>query len=242
MPKGVTVVITSCNRFDLLEDTLRSFFKFNTYPVENILIIEDSGNAGGLQKALGKFRYDKFETIVNPEQLGQQKSIDRAYSQISTEYVFHCEDDWEFLRKGFIEDALALMEEFPKVVTVWGRDASEYPADFFSEETQVWQGIAYREVKKEIFTLNPSLKRMSDYRVMGSFAQYTPGQFERQISEVFSKQGYTALVLEKPYTNHLGWHRRVHFRDKANKFLKFDNKFKQAKAAVYKILKMGKFK
>lgn len=242
MPKEITVVITSCNRFDLLEDTLKSFFKFNTYPVEKILIIEDSGDRKGLENVLRKFRYDKFETIVNPEQLGQQKSIDKAYAQVTSEYIFHCEDDWDFLRKGFIEDSLALMEAFPKIVTVWGRSASEYPVDFFSDEEKEYQGIRYSEVQKDIFTLNPSLKRVSDYHLMGSFEQYTPGQFERQISDVFSGQGYTAVILSEPFTNHLGWHRRIHFRDKANKYLRLDNKFKQAKASIYKLFKMGKFK
>jgi hypothetical protein len=242
MPKGITVVLTSCNRFDLLEATLRSFFKFNTYPVEKILIIEDSGDRQGLENVLSKFQYDRFATIVNPEQLGQQKSIDKAYSQVDTEYIFHCEDDWDFLRKGFIEDSLALLEAFPKLITVWGRSADEYPADFFADNVQEHQGIRYREVRKDIFTLNPSLKRVSDYQLMGSFAQYTPGQFEREISDVYRNRGYAAVILEAPFTNHLGWHRRIHFRDKANKYLKLDNKFKQAKASVYKLLKMGKFK
>ncbi|EJF11167.1 family 2 glycosyl transferase [Pontibacter sp. BAB1700] len=242
MPKGITVVITSCNRFDLLEATLQSFFKFNTYPVEKVLIIEDSGDGKGLESVLRKFSYDKFETIVNPEQLGQQKSIDKAYSQVKTEYIFHCEDDWDFLRKGFIEDSLVLMEAFPKLITVWGRSAEEYPADFFSPTVAEFEGIRYRKVQKDIFTLNPSLKRVSDYRLMGSFEQYTPGQFEREISDFYADLGYTAFILEEPYTNHLGWHRRIHFRDKANKYLKLDNRFKQAKASVYKMLKMGKFK
>lgn len=239
---GVTVVLTSCNRFDLLEATLRSFFKYNTYPVEKILIIEDSGDKQGLERVLSKFQYDSFDVIVNPQQLGQQKSIDKAYSQVTTKYIFHCEDDWDFLRKGFIEDSLTLMEAFPKLITVWGRSVHDYPADFFADQVQAYQGIRYREVRKEIFTLNPSLKRLNDYHLMGNFEKYNPGQFEREISDFYADLGYTAFILEEPYTNHLGWHRRIHFRDKANKYLKLDNKFKQAKASVYKLLKLGKFK
>ncbi|GGG16587.1 glycosyltransferase family 2 protein [Pontibacter amylolyticus] len=242
MSQKITVVFTSCNRFDLLEATLKTFFKFNTYPVEKILVIEDSGNRKGLEKVLQKFSYDKFETIVNPEQLGQRRSIEIAYSHVDTEYIFHCEDDWVFLREGFIEDSLALMEAFPKLITVWGRIAKELPADFFAEEEQEYQGIRYREVKKEIFILNPSLKRMSDYKLMGGFTQFSLGQFEREISDFFSELGYTAVILDRPYTTHLGLHRRVHYRDRANKYLKLDNKFKQVKASVYKFFKLGRFK
>lgn len=242
MPKRVTAVFTSCNRFDLLEATLRSFFKFNTYPLEKVLIIEDSGDGKGLEKVLRRFNFDRFETIINPEQLGQQRSIEKAYSQVNTEYIFHCEDDWEFLREGFIEESLRLMEAFPKLVNIWGRDASDLPADFYAEEEQQFQGIRYREVKKEIFILNPTLKRLSDYKLMGSFTKYDPAQFEREISDFFSALGYTAIILSEPYMRNIGWHRRVHFRDKANKYLKLDNKFKRAKASVYKLLKIGKFK
>jgi len=44
-----------------------------------------------------------FEVLVkNPverfklKNIGQIKSIDKAYSMVDTEYIFHCEDDWEF--------------------------------------------------------------------------------------------------------------------------------------------------
>ena len=41
--KGITLVVTSCNRFDLLVQTLNSFFSKNTYNLDKIIIIEDSG-------------------------------------------------------------------------------------------------------------------------------------------------------------------------------------------------------
>ena len=41
-------------------------------------------------------------------------SIDRAYSKVKTEWVFHCEDDWEFFSGGFIEQSFTLLEEFDK--------------------------------------------------------------------------------------------------------------------------------
>ena len=38
--KEVTLVITSCGRFDLLKETLDSFFEYNTYPIKKIIITE----------------------------------------------------------------------------------------------------------------------------------------------------------------------------------------------------------
>jgi len=48
--EDVTAVITSCGRFDLLEETLDSFFEFNTYPIKKIIITEDSTEGKKLEK------------------------------------------------------------------------------------------------------------------------------------------------------------------------------------------------
>ena len=37
--KEVTVVLTACNRADLLEKTLDSFFEMNTYPLKRFNIV-----------------------------------------------------------------------------------------------------------------------------------------------------------------------------------------------------------
>ena len=42
-----------------------------------------------------------LEFIFNERRRGQILSIDRLYSTIDTEYIFHCEDDWEFYKKRF---------------------------------------------------------------------------------------------------------------------------------------------
>jgi glycosyltransferase involved in cell wall biosynthesis len=44
MEKGVTVVMTSYNRLELLKKTVASFFLMNTYPIEEFIIVEDSCN------------------------------------------------------------------------------------------------------------------------------------------------------------------------------------------------------
>ena len=55
---------------------------------------------------------------MNETRIGQIKSIDKAYKEVKTEYVFHCEDDWEFLREGFIEKSMEMLKEDPKIAVV----------------------------------------------------------------------------------------------------------------------------
>ena len=42
---NITLVLTSCGRFELLKRTLETFIRFNTYPLKQIIITEDSGNS-----------------------------------------------------------------------------------------------------------------------------------------------------------------------------------------------------
>ena len=102
----VSLVITSCGRFDLLERTLDSFFEYNIYPIKKVIITEDSTEGKKLEKLVSKYKDQNFKLIINETREGQLKSIDKAYNEVDTEYVFHCEDDWEFLKEGFIEKSI----------------------------------------------------------------------------------------------------------------------------------------
>jgi hypothetical protein len=37
--KKVTAVFTSCNRYDLLDKTLTTFYKYNSYPLEEFIVV-----------------------------------------------------------------------------------------------------------------------------------------------------------------------------------------------------------
>src|SRR5271166_2504486 len=95
MNKEITLCLTSCNRFDLLQQTLDSFFSLNTHPINRFLITEDSGNVEMQKKILDNYG-SKVELIFNAVNKGPYHSIDYMYSQVKTDYIFHCEDDWIF--------------------------------------------------------------------------------------------------------------------------------------------------
>ena len=42
MKEKMSFVLTSCGRVDLLDRTLKSFFKYNDYPLEDLYLTEDS--------------------------------------------------------------------------------------------------------------------------------------------------------------------------------------------------------
>jgi hypothetical protein len=210
----VTVCLTSCGRQDLLEQTIKSFYAFNTSPITRFIVSEDSG-IKGINTQLQAI-YPQIEFINDGIKQGQIKSIDSMYQQVTTPYIFHCEDDWQFYRKGFIEESLSILTKHHEVLTVWLRaknDTNGHPfqwsakhnANKVKTDFRGWHG----------FTFNPTLKRLSDYQRIGSYSEVTffdpanPSKSEKEIGQVYKDLGYIALLSKHGYTKHLGWNRTV---------------------------------
>ena len=219
MKAKVTLAITSCGRMDLLEKTLISFFKFNSYPVLKTIIIDDSGGNFDA-KRISKCIPSKYEFIINKKNIGQIKSIDKLYKKIKTPFFFHCEDDWEFFRSGFIEESLNILKDNKKIITVWLRahnDTNDHPlTDFINLNNAKPHKLlqkSYRGIWHG-FTFNPGLKRLSDYLLLSPFQNQKivfPQKDKFIISEVdlsikYEKLGFRAAIssLEEGYIRHIG--------------------------------------
>ena len=239
------MVITSCGRFDLLEATLNSFFKYNDYPIKQYIIVDDSGLATAhqtLKEICSNFE-GEFILLVNEQNIGQVPSIDLAYEKVRAEYVFHCEDDWEFYAAGFISKSLDILEQAPDIVNVWLRahdDTMNHPICFnemrsLSDGTSYYlMCLAYREVWHG-FTLNPSVKRMADLRKLLPFNKLSVVVPKRRkkanligeadLSIYFKEHGYRAAIT----TNTSGYLR--HIGDNAHIRLPWESRFKHISRA-----------
>ena len=238
--KEVTLVITSCGRFDLLEETLDSFFEYNTYPIKKIIITEDSTEGKKLEKLISKYnnKNQNFKLIVNEARLGQLKSIDKAYREIDTEYIFHCEDDWRFLKKGFIEKSIDLLEEDEKILVIGLRDKADFAKDFFYDEDYISKtGETYYNVKGEIFTYNQALRRKKDMDLFGLHEKLENQRYEEVLSNFYKEHGFKAIFFKEPYVTHIGNKRHVHFsKNRKNTVLSFkiDRLIKKIRAKILK--------
>ena len=182
MNAEITLVLTSCGRYDLLSQTLESFYKFNTYSIKEVIIVEDWNREG------------------------QIKSIDKAYARVKTPYIFACEDDWCFYKSGFIEKSLEILEKYPKILQVWLRehnDTNGHPIvklPQFDVETMLnpwgnWGG----------FSWNPGLRRLDDYKTLGHPYLYY-GQ-EHIVSKAYMDLGFHSAITPEGYVKHIGWNR-----------------------------------
>lgn len=59
--------------------------------------------------------YPNITWIISNIKVGQVSGVDQAYKHIDTDYYFHSEDDWEYLRPGFIEYCLQALKIDPKL-------------------------------------------------------------------------------------------------------------------------------
>jgi hypothetical protein len=224
MSNDVTLVITSCGRFDLLKQTLVSFFKFNTYPIYECILIDDSGNVIDLD-FLKEYIPVPTKFIINEKNIGQIQSIDKAYAEVTTPYIFHCEDDWEFFKSGFIEESFNILNTDPSVVTVWLRshqDTMDHPIESEMIKTPTAE-YYYLECnykgKWHGFTLNPGLRRLSDCMRFHPYnsldvkiakkKKWILGEVD--LSIYYYDAGYRGAITKDidGYVRHIGWKQHI---------------------------------
>jgi GT2 family glycosyltransferase len=211
--KDVTVVVTACNRSDLLKITLESFIKYNTYPVAHVIVIEDSG----LQN-INDFVRDMFTCkvtlIYNPHRVGQMKSIERAASFIDTPFTFHCEEDWEFYDYGFIEKSLDILEKDRSVSCIFMRSFAEYYSSYGWRLDYTDMGDYYYVEQNNTghdggLTFNPGLRRTEIEKLN---MPYSSTETEGSLSKYLKNIGMKGAAIKTPtgYIRHLGWNRHVY--------------------------------
>ncbi|HCS42931.1 MAG TPA: hypothetical protein DIW52_08905 [Pseudomonas sp.] len=207
---NITLVVTSCGRLDLLKITLESFDRFNTAAIREVFITEDAGD-DQVHSIIPAHWKDHCTVFVNRPKLGQLASIDLAYEHVTTPYIFHCEDDWEFYRPGFVEDSLAILELRPQILQVWLRS---YVYDLCVHSPYIHRGA--REVvggvpcyplisdkpEWQSFSLNPGLRRMKEYRLCAPFSEHGG---EKALSKRYAQLELTAVTLEGDAVRHTGF-------------------------------------
>lgn len=224
-PRAITMVLTSIGRVDLLERTLRSFVKYNTYPIARGIIVEDSGHVGiaDFAKSLLDFPVDiVYNEAVHTRRAhkvgvkGLIACIDTAYSMVRTEFIFHMEDDWEFTAPAFIEPSIDILDSDPKLIQVWLRPHSDahpvLPTAHHTPHNRTYYHMATGFGEWHGFTFNPALKRLQDYTVLnGTFFEVTKPHRQQIAGELdvnllYHRMGYVAATTDVSagFVRHIG--------------------------------------
>lgn len=218
--RRVTAVVTSCARHDLLRRTLESFFATGGGAVERMIVVEDGAQDAddALKEAFAAW---PIEWINTGGRVGQIRAIDLAYSLVRTPYIFHMEDDWEFLRPGCVLKSIEILRAEPLCLEVLVKGRPPTGSHGPTDEDRMSGGIPWRPMIKDRknvwhgFSFNPGLRRLREYRLIGSSyanvaegARGKAGLAEAQLSELYASVGYFAANLWEedgaPFVRHLG--------------------------------------
>lgn len=212
-----TLVITSCNRHDLLARTLASFQATADIQPREIVVVEDSE----AERPACLPRLPNVKFLSNKTRRGQIYSIDRAYDEVKTPYIFHCEDDWCFRDTGYMQASLDLLEKYPDVLQVWlrgipthyelvnGRIPYRVDRDPRGLDLVRWYWEGYTDLPTGLgFSFAPGLRRLSDYKRIGSYGRqvgYDPqGCGEQALAKLYRDMGYVCAILPASHVYHTG--------------------------------------
>jgi glycosyltransferase involved in cell wall biosynthesis len=207
---NITVVLTSCRRQDLLVQTMDSFFASNDYPIKEFIVIEDS-NDQTVAEIARRYPDQPIKIIINGNNLGQHRSIDKAYAEVTTPYILHLEDDWLFPVPGFIAKGIDILEHEPNCHLVQLRDDADMPKEVRRLDRKSIGDARYSMIPPAThrvwhsFTYNPTVKRLADYqRLEAGYAGFTT---EAEISLFYKDQGSEMAWLLGAGIKHIGWDR-----------------------------------
>lgn len=210
MEKEVTLFITSCGRPQLLKKTLESFVKFNTYPIKEVILCEDSGIPHIVDFVKNILPYPII-FCYNDTRLGQMKTIEKYTKLIKTPYVFHLEDDYEFFDSGFIELSFRIMDSDLKISQVLLEDEQHsYP------KIDIGNPLCYKLMTNHpneiyanngdgpltVFSWRPSLKKIEIQKLR---MPYQPWDDEYTIELLINKLGYYSVITKNFKNGRLGF-------------------------------------
>jgi len=222
----ITFVLTSCGRWDLLKDTIDSFLDCNVYPINDFIITEDSGEFD-IYNEIKKHYGHLFQYIIFNE-TGQRQGIaiiDKAYQIVKTPFIFHCEDDWHFHNEGFddfIANSIEILKEDSEILQVHIRDKDTIKGQKVEDIIHITKkGVEYSYLTRwgewNGFSLNPGVRRLSNYQLIAPYSQFiqpatrTHGSrviTEKTIAEVYTNKGYKGVHIGD-YCYHTGDNRRA---------------------------------
>jgi hypothetical protein len=205
---SITPVLTSCGRFDLLEQTVQSFLAY--FDAEKIVISDDSMNADEADAFVTSCPLVEMRT--HAEKLGQMRSIDALYASVRTPYVLHLEDDWLFTRGVMINSVIDFLETRADISVVCiGYRFDERFAGKAQKVTHngvdflVWDVDAHPMWFS--YSFNPSVARVSLWREIGPFSSFGT---EESVSARCKERGLRIATVDPSCAHHIGEGRHEH--------------------------------
>jgi hypothetical protein len=204
----ITAFVLSCNRLQLLEGTMKSFLETRDL-ITKIVIVDDSGVPGVFDILVEK--YGKIADVVCfPENRGLYWAKDFMTSFCHTDYIFYVEDDWLFLKSGYLSKSKELLKKYRNLgsIDISWRTFEEEGLDTYEDELidncfywkKPWR-ISKNHLHWFVWQGSPNLKRREDLILLGRVEKYFT---EWNIDRKFHSLGFKGAYLNDRYVIHTG--------------------------------------
>ena len=208
----ISMLLTSCNRHDLLKQTLESFYAVVDIEPQEIIIYEDC--AAPMPEFLKDFIWKQrgLRWIAGGERRGQAFACTRLIQEAQYEWTLWMEDDWLFQKQinPFIRESQDILKKHKEVIQVSLRgDTGWHPlvkqGDLYIAEPYwrgVWGGWAW----------NPGIRRTDELkRIILPLITQQIGKdglvHEENVSKELLDRGYRIADLNRPIITHTGGYR-----------------------------------
>lgn len=206
----VTICITMGLRPDHLQASIESLGpELRKLP---IVAINDFGDEPTNEKF--KEICPHGELVKLGERVGHMRAVDAIYKRVRTPYILHIEDDWEFTRVDFLDDAKTVLGASDKITSVCFRSMSDIKVNKKNRPNIMqteYEGVAVTRLDTTSdewygHSFNPHLARKSLWQELGGFSQF---RGEGVISRHFRKIGRHNVLLNPGACHHIGWEESV---------------------------------
>ena len=222
---NITLCLTIGKRPELLHQTLTSLLA--KYHFENVIAINDFGDKETNDVFLDLCPHG---ILLNQENhIGHHRAVDKMYQYVTTDYIFHCEDDWYFDSELNIASYIELLKTDPHITSVCLRKILDFP--FSDEDLVKVEYLDTRPVKAAKltdlheqwhgYTFNPHIISVATWKEIGNFSTYKK---ERHISRWLRKKGKYIFFLKEGVCYHIGENNSIANPPKTNIFVQMKAK------------------
>ena len=224
----VTLSITTCKRLHLFRRTVRSLLRHcsDLLRVSEFICVDDNSSESDRRAMMDEFPFFTFIWKTRAEK-GHARSMNIILERVQTPFLFHLEDDWEFLKtRPYIAETLSVLDSDETLgQCLVNVNYAELPTDQLlgGDPKTLPDGLRYRIhvhiPEKEIFknrfgtgpnsgywphySLRPGMNRVCTLRKVGQYTETKP-HFEMQFAYRYAKAGFRTAFLDDICSKHIG--------------------------------------
>lgn len=208
-------LLTSCNRPDLLDQTLKSLIHNQVEPI-SLIVMEDGLSAeefetSDILNVCNKYRQNMAMLEIT-DKVGQHGAIEKFLNHgCKDKYYLHVEDDWEFNNSyNWIKKSIKIMESNPNIIKVLARENSPHPCNHDQKNSGVKYGYvdpweSADNILWHGFSWNPGVTRLD---LLKTFVPLP--KWEQELAKTIYDAGYKIAELKDSVYHHIGDGRSTH--------------------------------